>query len=232
MFTEEELVEWGAYTWEEIEALRGSEWYAILMEAQLGDAVYFGNGINGYTGPMGMGTFYLSEEKLYVGGDVSLWNQDLGMYETGKGWAGAALWGQLFEQSGHQSGSYGLLPRLEGADYTIFNVGFVVPGVPPPAGGSASLIKDKNKDWYLAFGVGAGEAVPFSFNLSQGYLADPEADVESFLIGNACNVNLGAIYGNGYTYNNIKEPGALEIGVYSPQFGVSCMWGFKIWDAR
>jgi hypothetical protein len=26
VFTEEELVEWGAYTWEEIEALRESEW--------------------------------------------------------------------------------------------------------------------------------------------------------------------------------------------------------------
>ncbi|MBU0491446.1 MAG: RHS repeat-associated core domain-containing protein [Chloroflexi bacterium] len=61
MFTEEELVEWGAYTWEQIEALRGSEWYAVLMEAQLGDSVYFGNGIADYTGPMGMGTFYMSE---------------------------------------------------------------------------------------------------------------------------------------------------------------------------
>jgi hypothetical protein len=61
------------------------------MEAQLGDSVYFGNGINGYTGPMGMGTFYLSEGKLYVGGDVSLWNQDRGGYESQKVWMILAL---------------------------------------------------------------------------------------------------------------------------------------------
>jgi hypothetical protein len=234
MFTEEELVELGAYTWEQIEALRGTDWYNLLMDpdAQIGASIYFGNGIADYTGPMGMGTFYLSDGKLFVGGDISLWDQDQDMYETGKGWGGPAQWGKLFEQADHKPGSYGLLPRLEGADYTTFNVGLALPGLLPPAGASVSVTKDKNKNWYLTFGLGAGEAVPMSFNLSQGFLADPEADVESFLKGYACNVNMGLGPGGGYTYNSPTKPGALEAGLYTPQFGGSCGWGFKVWPLR
>jgi hypothetical protein len=139
MFTEEELVGWGAYTWEEIEALRGSAWYAILMEAQLGDSVYFGNGIDYYTGPMGMGTFHLYEDTLYVGGDVSLWNQDRGGYDSHKVWDSAQQWGELFELASLRPDSYGLIPLPEGSDYTVLNGGFVFPGVSPPLGGAASL---------------------------------------------------------------------------------------------
>jgi hypothetical protein len=197
------------------------------MEAQLGDLAYFGNGIAYYTGPMGMGTFYLYDDTLYIGGDVSLWNQERGGYDNQKVWTSPQLWGELFEDASHESDSYGLVPLLEGSDYTTYNVGFPM-GMPPPAGAAASLIKDKNGNWYAAFGVGVGEAVPLSLNVSHGFLTDSEVDVEKFLTGYACNVNMGLGPGIGYTWNNISNPGALEVGLYTPQFGASCMYAIEL----
>lgn len=235
MFTEEELVEWGAYTWEELEALRGSEWYAILMEAQPGDAVYFGNGIDYYTGPMGMGTFYVSGGNLFIGGDVSLWNGDVGMYQGEKIWAEAKVWGRLFEQVHLDPGSYGLIPLPRSSDYRALSISVGIPG--KPYGGAATLLWDNYGHVYLAVGAAGGyETGPFvSMNFSYGSLAGTgptgaaEEEMGGFASGPSLNVNAGALVGLGYTRSLATGQQACEVGFYSPQVGFSVQWGFRLW---
>jgi RHS repeat-associated protein len=229
MFTEEELVELGVYTWEEIEALRGTDWYSLLMDpdAQIGASIYFGNGLADYTGPMGMGTFYLSEGKLFVGGDVALWNQDMGGYEGQKVWASAQQWGDLFEQASHQPDSYGLVSGLEEADYAVLNASFPVPGIPYPFGGTVSIIKDKDGYLYGGVGFSGGEAWPAgSVNLSWGYLENPETSVKDFVTGWSGYSNLGVLSGAGYVRSLSLNVAAIETGFYTPQVGGGLMYGF------
>ena len=73
--------------------------------------------------------------------------------------------------------------------------------------------------------------MPASGNISKGFLTDSETDVEEFLSGWACNVNMGFVYGMGYSWplGDITKPGAIEIGIYSPQFGLSCMYTARFW---
>jgi hypothetical protein len=228
MFTEEELVELGVYTWEEIEALRGTDWYSLLMDpdAQIGASIYFGNGLADYTGPMGMGTFYLSEGKLFVGGDVSLWNQDIGMYETRKGWASPVFWGDLFEQASHEPDSYGLVPGT-GSEYSAINFSFAIPRLPSVIGGTVTYMQDKNGACYLSGGLAVGESATWvSLNWAEGQGPAPRS-MEEFAKGWSLNVNAGTLLGGGYTHSFGTGEGVFEVGLYSPQIGASVQYGIS-----
>jgi len=95
-FTEEELIDWGIYTAEELKWLAENQanWYNYIMQAALGDAFAFAQSWAG-----GVGQFLLDDsDKLYIGG--VFWAADSGIQTRGS----FQEWGDAVGQAAIQTG--------------------------------------------------------------------------------------------------------------------------------
>jgi len=96
MFSEEELINWGIYTAEELRWLAENQvnWYNYLMQAAIGDAFWFVNG----TDTFGIGQFQLSNGTLTITGGAFSWKDKSRLpVEVGRG--SVSQWGATIGQA-------------------------------------------------------------------------------------------------------------------------------------
>jgi RHS repeat-associated protein len=122
LFTEEELINWGVYTAEELKGLaeNQAEWYGILMQAELGDFVYFGDSdMLGSHAPMGFGQFTLYNEKLILAGRLTVWNAQSGSYNLLWDEHSVRAWEKYFTEAAATTENFGTFrPDTPVEDYT------------------------------------------------------------------------------------------------------------------
>ena len=107
-FTEEELIEWGAYTAEELKWLAENQtnWYNYLMQAVLGDAFAFVS-----TAAGGVGQFLLNDGgKLHIGGILWAAASGVQLGATVQEWGDAV--GETAIQTGFLAPEERLFPNL------------------------------------------------------------------------------------------------------------------------